>query len=314
MAEQAETILGKPVRHCAALALGIAQWSDAGADTRVDELRENLPDAVREHHGTVIQADGDTLLAVFCRAREAAADAAGAALSAQQTAFDAGLGLYAGLHYGPVEFLQAHGRSQTHGLAVKCAAWLCQLTPGVPGSILLTRETAALLPPRLHGRTRVHGRHVLQDIGEMEVHTLEWKEFLTLPMAHAGTAARRGGALELRHGERRLRLGADAPPLMIGRSAADCALVVEDNGESPLVSRQHVLILQRGGRWICKDLSRNGTWLHDGASGDEQLLVSVEATLPRQGWLCLGRDSSHDPERRFTVEFAAADADHGARS
>ena len=58
-------------------------------------------------------------------------------------------------------------------------------------------------------------------------------------------------------------------PLIIGRSGAQCQLVIDD----PTVSRRHASLLWAGGRLQLADLgSTNGTWL-DGASITTQTVV-----------------------------------------
>ncbi len=277
---------------------------EAQASRRLGSLLEALFAQVATHCGEVMKSDGDDVIAIFSRDGHAAGDAAGAAIAAQQTAHDAGLAIYAGIHAGPLHFLNVLGRRDVEGLAVNYAARLHKLTPGVPGSIFLVRETVDALPPDLQQKTRIYGERVLKGLGRAEVHTLDWREQLTMiPTRYATAQIQSEAGLVLKIAGASLRLAAGDSPLLLGRSKSQCQLTVDDPGALPLVSSRHAQVLHKHGQWWLNDFSRNGTWLRDEVIGDERQVLGGEATLPRVGALCLGRAFAADREGAFTVHF-----------
>ncbi|MBL6751715.1 MAG: hypothetical protein ISP90_14405 [Nevskia sp.] len=297
------------VRHCGVLFIDVAgstalraQIGDAGAAERLRRLLDVLTELVRAHHGQVLKSDGDDLLCLFSRGTEAAADVAEAAISAQRAARGAGLGLYAGLHVGPVTLIEVLGRTDVDGLAVNYAARLHKLTPGVPGSIFLAQDAVNALPAYLRDHTRLFGNRHLKGIGDARVYTLDWDDRLTVAATQmAGRLTAIHSALLLKHAGGTLLLRAGDPPLLAGRSKSQCAIVFED--PDLLVSSRHVQILHQHGGWYAKDVSRNGTWLLNGATGDAVRLLNNETLMPRSGSLHIGREPKQDPDRRFRLEF-----------
>lgn len=297
------------VRHCGVLFIDVAgstalraEVGDAEAAARLRHLLDALTDLVRAHHGRVLKSDGDDLLCLFCRGAEAAGDVAEASISAQRAARSAGLGLYAGLHVGPVKFVEVLGRTDVDGLAVNYAARLHKLTPGVPGSIFLAGEAVDALPAYLRDHTRLFGNRHLKGIGDARVYTLDWDDRLTVAATQmAGRLTAVQTALLLKHAGGTLRLRAGDPPLLVGRSRSQCAIVLED--PELLVSSRHVQILHQHGGWYAKDVSRNGTWLLNGTTGDAVRLLNNETLMPRSGSLHVGREPQQDRDRRFRLEF-----------
>ena len=235
MADQAETTLGKSVRHGAALVVDIATAApgDAAADSRMEDLREALLEGVRQRHGMVIQSKGAHVLAVFCRAQHAAGDAAEAAAvgPASRCRRRPGALLRPALRPDRISAVARPQRRTRPGGELCPGAQQVHARRARQYFPMSRGNRHALLPPKLRGRTRIHGRHLLQDVGELEIHALEWNEQLTLRSRACRRRRRAPARWKSRHGDRALRLATNAAPLMIGRSASDCGLVVEDRRE-----------------------------------------------------------------------------------
>lgn len=297
-------------RRCGVLFADIAgntalhqRLGDAAAVRLIQDLVGRMTVLVAEHGGRVIKSDGDDILAVFERP-QAAADAANAAVALQLAAHDRGLALYVGMHCGTVEFREVLGRPDVLGQAVNLAARLHKLVPDAPGHIFLAAECRAGLPPELASRTEPFGTRQLKGIGEVEVHTLQWREGLTtvLPTRYAGAPVREALPLRLvlHHGDSAHTLGAAEGAVLIGR-AKDAFLRLND--PELKVSSSHLRLELRAGGWFALDRSRNGTWLADAATGEETLLLGTDAPLPRRGALCLGRRFAEDAAGHFTLRF-----------
>src|SRR5882724_8846879 len=102
------------VRKCAALIVDIAgtvalraQFGDDAAGRRIRTLLETIIATAHQHGGEFIKSYGDDVLAIF--ERNPIPSAATVAIKAQQLAQEAGLQLYAGFHFGEIEFRQTMG-------------------------------------------------------------------------------------------------------------------------------------------------------------------------------------------------------------
>ena len=301
--------MGEAERRCAVLFVDVAgstalhsTLGEGEATRRLAALIQAISREVEAHRGTVLKSDGDDILAVFEGAPERVGDAAHAAIQIQKTASQFGLSVYAGLHDGSVTFRDVLGRRDVAGLAVNVAARLHKLTPGVAGTIFLSSESARLLPADLTARTRSYGARPLKGVGDVEISTLDWNdEDLGIATVHIGSVAEaRARDLLLSYQGSTERLSEDDSPAVLGRSPNHCRIVVSD----PSVSSRHVLLVLQYKIWVAKDVSRNGTWLKDAASGDELHLQGGEANLPRGGALCLGHPFGGVEASRCTLTFS----------
>lgn len=300
------------LRHCAVLIVDIAgtvslrsQLGDAAAGRRIRVLLEQIIAAAQRHGGEFIKSYGDDVMAIF--EREPAASAALVAVEAQRLAQESGLQLYAGFHAGEVEFRQTMGHPDALGLAVNVAARLHKLTEGAPGRIFFADALLAQLPPPLRARTSRYGVRDLKGIGAVRIWTLDWQDLSTTVntvFSRTDEEAAARPALELCHGDHSLRVPAEQKSCLVGRGK-DCALRVPD--PEPRVSSSHLLFEFSAGRWFVQDISRNGTWLRDGGSGEVSTLPYCKQTLlPHGGSLCLGRPFEDDPEGLFTLSYNIA--------
>ena len=276
-----------------------AQIGEEAGERRVRRLLDSIIANARSRRGEFIKSYGDDVLAVFeGRSISAAADAA---IAAHRLAADAGLKLYAGLHYGPVEFRETMGHPDAVGTTISVAARLHKLT-GAPGQIFLAEESIDALTPELKRRAKLYGPRELKGVGVMSVWTLDWADSTQETQVVAVAPAPRAGALSLRHNGTTLRL-AEHRAYVIGRGV-ESTLCVPD--PVPRVSTTHLQLEGSAAGWFVQDISRNGTWLRDGVTGEERPLPQLNRfMLPRKGELCLGRNFTDDPRREFTVTFEA---------
>ncbi|HEU5283376.1 MAG TPA: FHA domain-containing protein, partial [Burkholderiales bacterium] len=250
-----------------------------------------------------IKSYGDDVLAVFEGPSISAA--ADTAIAAQRLAATAGLDLYAGLHAGPVEFRETMGHPDAVGLTVSVAARLHKLT-GAPGRIFMAEEWVGTLSPELRKRAKLYGPRELKGVGVVNVYTVDWQDsvmetqVVSMPafVAHVAPLALRHAGNEVRLSEHR--------SYSIGRGK-DSTLCVPD--PVPKVSTVHLQLEHSTAGWFVQDISRNGTWLRDRATGQVRQLPHLNRMmLPKAGELCLGRPFADDPGREFTVSFESLDS------
>lgn len=305
------------VRRGAALIVDIAgtvalraQLGDKAAGRRIRALLESIIAAVEAHGGGFIKSYGDDVLAVF--EQRPIASAATVAVKAQRLAQEAGLQLYAGFHFGEIEFRQTMGHPDALGMTVNIAARLHKLTEGVPGRIFFAEEALASLPAGLRSQASLFGTREIKGMGKLNIWTLRWEQNLTTTLAVVPDQQRPDASMPLllRHGNARLHLPIYQGSCTVGRGR-DCALRVPD--PEPRVSSMHLVIERSAERWYVQDISRNGTWMRDAATGEESMLPNCkQVPLPREGQLCLGRPFALDASGQFTIAFRMEELDKDA--
>jgi DNA-binding winged helix-turn-helix (wHTH) protein len=279
------------------------QLGDKVAGRRITQLLETVVETARAHGGELIKSYGDDVMAIF--EDNPVPAAARVAILAQKHAAEAGLQLYAGLHYGEVEFRQTMGHPDALGLTVNIAARLHKLTEGVPGRIFLAEELAMALPANLQLRAGRFGTRELKGLGTINVWTLDWQDNLVSAVdtttMQAQPSAIRPQTLALRHAAQDLRVTARERNCVVGRGKTANLRVPDPEAR---ISSTHLLFEFSAGRWFVQDVSRNGTWMRDGKSNEETLLpYCKQIMLPAAGGLSLGRPFAEDPDGRFDVSF-----------
>ena len=279
-----------------------SELGDSEADALLDPLLATLSRVVEKNRGQVIKSDGDDVVAVFELSDSCVDDAAQAAIDCQLAARDAGRRLYVGLDAGPVEFREVFGRPDLSGMAVNIAARLHKLVPDLPGQIFLGPNTVKSLSDLLRKRARPYGVRSIKGVGEMEVHSLDWDEAVTVLPTRFSVPQDKPEpttVLGLAYNGQALRLVPNAPPFQVGRHRSNDVQVDDDQQR---VSSRHMQIFNRHGVWVLKDTSRNGTWIQF-RRGGEVSVFGDEVTLVSNGRLCLGRSFGEDAEGRFTIAF-----------
>lgn len=270
---------------------------DRQARTEVCGRLERVAEAVAEHGGTVVKTIGDEVLCTY-RTPEAAVHAAASMHRRLEQPAAVGsaelppLGsMRIGLHCGPV----IHDQGDIFGRAVNLAARMVSIAKAQ--QTLATRGFVEKLPATLRSGTRLVDRFgVKGKRGAIEVYEIIWKEEdMTNVVGDLFTEAvadpDNPPCLLLSYQGREIHMDGRRPFLLLGRSPS-CDVVVEDK----LVSRVHVRIEMRRGKFYLIDHSSNGTYL-ESDQGDELILRREETTLPGRGRLSLGRSL-----RESTVE------------
>lgn len=279
-----------------------ASLGEAAAEARVRQLLDAIIATARSRQGEFIKSYGDDVLAVFDGPNVSAA--ADAAIAAQRLATAAGLELYAGLHAGPVEFRETMGHPDAVGLTISIAARLHKLT-GAPGQIFMAEDCVAALSPAMRGRAKLYGPRELKGVGVVNVWTVDWQDAtMETRIVPAAAFVAHTASLALRHNGTEVRL-TDRRSYMIGRGG-NAALCVPD--PVPRVSTSHLQLEHSAAGWFVQDISRNGTWIRDRATGEIRQLPHLHRMLmPKQGELCLGRSFADDPAGEFVVAFESVD-------
>jgi adenylate cyclase len=229
---------------------------DQAAAQKIAACIELLRDVVARAGGDYIVSRGDDVLCTF-------ADPTAALLAVremQALPLGAGLAIHAGMHFGPI----VSGPDSILGDAVNLTARLAGLAR--PGEVLISRSLVDQLPASAIAdltfldAVALKGKKLETDVyslppGEVDAHT---KIRLTHISRGARTRSRSSSevAVILRHGSS-LQTCNDGASLWIGRSSADCKIVVDRSW----VSRQHALIKVDGGKVYLEDRSSGGTYV-----------------------------------------------------
>ena len=301
--------MSEDVRHCGVLIVDIAgstklrsEIGELAAGRQIHHLLDSIIAAARDRGATFIKAYGDDVLAVFEQDQVAAT--AEIAIKAQRLASEVGLRLYAGFHFGPVQFRLTDGHPDAVGQTLNFVARLHKMAEDAPGQIFLLEESLSQLPHALRTQAMPFGNRSLKGLGKFNVWTLGWQS-QNAPTATVFAAERETAisstTLHLRHGDNTLTCLSHDRKKLIGRGNT-CDIVVPD--PELKVSSTHATIECIDECWFLQDISRNGTWLREGANGKENLLPYCQKmTLPASGSLSVGRPFTDDPAGVFTLKF-----------
>jgi adenylate cyclase len=278
---------------------------DVAAGRQVLHLLDSIIAAARERGVSFIKAYGDDVLAVF--EHDAIVSAAEVAIHAQRLAHNMGLQLYAGFHRGDVQFRQTDGHADAVGQTINFVARLHKLTEDAPGQIFIVEETLALLPEKYRSLAQPFGQRMLKGLGKFGIWTLGWQASdarTSTVFAGSGAAGSLASLLVLKHRDRITQLAGDERKHRFGRSP-QCELPIAD--PELRISTMHLVVDCIDGYWFVQDISRNGSWMKSGDT-EMQLPYCQKAMLPISGSITLGRPSSQDPARQFTIDFSIATA------
>ncbi len=187
------------------------------------------------------------------------------------------------MHYGPV----IRDGSDIFGRAVNTAARMVAMAKSK--QTLSTRRTVTHLTPPKRSLTRLVNRVSIKGLRDpIDVFEVIWKEDemthspSDIPADLLATTCTEVSLL-LRHQECEIKLNGQLPFVIIGRSTT-CDLIVEDE----MVSRQHLRIEFRRGKFYAIDYSTNGTFIRTSA-GEDLFIRREESPLCSSGQLRLGR-------------------------
>ncbi len=301
--------MSEDVRDCGVLIVDIAgstrlrsELGDLAAGRQIHHLLDAIIATARDCGATFIKAYGDDVLAVF--ERDIVAATADVAMRAQRLAADVGLSLYAGFHFGPVQFRQTDGHPDAVGQTINFVARLHKLAEDAPGQIFLLDESVSLLPDALRAQAMPFGSRLLKGLGRFNVWTLSWQSLTTATatvFASTRDTVSSSTMLRLQHGQTILTCPSNDRKKLIGRGS-HCDLPIPD--PELKVSSMHAAIECIDDCWFLQDISRNGTWLRDRVEGKESLMPYCQRmTLPTIGELSIGRPFADDPTGSFTLSF-----------
>lgn len=277
---------------------------DDRAQEIVNAILGGLSAITGDHGGRVIKTIGDEIMASFDTA-EAAVRAA-IAMQRDRRTSDPPLPARIGTHYGPTLVRDR----DVFGEAVNDAAHLVRIARG--GQIVTSGDTVRALPPELEARTTRFDRVPLKGSREPTlIYLVGWQEDEHAPSpaarstemipAHTATTQVRSepARLELHYDDRWISIGEADLPFVVGRDPEIAALPVR----SSVASRDHFHIDYRRGKFVLKDNSTNGTWVHLDGQRDPVYLRREETPLTGAGTVSIGRAIREDDPHliRFRV-------------
>ena len=239
----------------------------------VSKAMTGLKAAVKKHHGIVVKTVGDELIARF-----ASADHALLAASAMQAAMRGhpnGLALKVGFTFGPV----IEDKQDVFGDTVNLAARLAAMAN--PKQILTSRQAVDRLSPFLRSTCRsLYTTTVKGKVEKIVVFEAIWHQDKgTTVVGDAGEETTPAPvSLKLTWRGKTWNMGEEVNALVAGRDPAADILLPGDK-----VSRQHVRIFLRRGKFVLADQSANGTYV--------LMQHRAEILLHREEFVLLGAGS-----------------------
>ena len=276
-------------QHTTSLAVLFADISDSMrlyerlgdliAQQRVAQCLSFLTQMIKQYGGTVIKTIGDEVMSTFPSA-DAAVQAACAmqeGLAEEAITGHPDLTIRIGLHFGPV----IHEDTDVFGDAVNVAARMAALAKA--GQILTTKQTteglAQCTSTRHIDRTTLKGKREAIDISEV----IWQEEDLTLLKGAWSLPETSQARLRLRIDNREIELNQNRPVAIVGRGKENDLVILDE-----FVSRIHLRIEYRRGKFILCDQSTNGTFVFT-QDGLESYLHREELPLQGEGRVSLGR-------------------------
>jgi hypothetical protein len=260
------------------------KFGDSKANETVAACLDIMKDATHQYDGTVIKTIGDEVMSTFASAD----DAMGAAVM-MQAHITAGskkedsipVSIRIGCHYGPV----VQEQNDIFGAAVHTANRMTSQAKA--RQIVLSGETVKQLTPDLQKQTRqIDVASVRGRIDEVALHEFLWNpEEATsmLPTIEWENRVRKASKLVLSFRDRTVEVNDKNKSINIGR-ADDNDLVVKGN----LISRIHVKLELRRGKFVLIDQSTNGTFVQN-VQGDELFVRRDSTEINGEGTIGLGR-------------------------
>ncbi len=271
------------------------QLGDARARAEIRRFLSDLEGHVHHHGGRVIKLIGDEMMCAFASA-DAACDAACAFQRCTEQAaetYGVPFALRIGFHGGRVIEDSGDLFGDTVNVAARVASMATQ------DRILTTEETFGALSGEHQGLGVSRGFATVKGIEEgLPLREVIWREERTI----VATADKLriladvtpNSRLRLRCCGQELILEIGRQPISIGRSSGN-ALVIAD----PCVSGSHARIERRGGQFVLRESSSNGTYV--AFEGEAYFRAPRTLTLRRSGRMAFGR--APDDSKAVIAEF-----------
>ena len=259
---------------------------DTAARQRVGRCLSFLTKMTHENGGTAIKTIGDAVLSTFPSANAAvqAARAMQEALAEEAPGSQLPLAIRVGLHFG-LALVEAE---DIYGDAVNVAARIVGLAKAE--QILATRQTVELLTPELRARTRYIDRAPVKGKQEeIDLYEVIWQETDLTPVETLHVVSLVPQALlRLHYRDRTVELNQSRPVVTMGRGQQNDLVV-----QGELISRFHVCVEYRRGKFVLLDQSTNGTFVITQA-GERVYVHREELLLQGTGVISLGRALAAD--------------------
>ena len=259
----------------------------AAAVKAISRCIEQVRNAAHSTGGRIVKLIGEQVMVLFATPDAAAKAAAKMHQSVEALPPVEGtkLGLRVGFHSGPV----FRSVRDVLGDTVKLAAKL--LEQAQKGQTITTGQTAAQLSPGMRPFSRELERTALSGKAE----TLRLCEMLP-SLANGAARAQEVKArttMRLSYYDKVVVCSRETARIVIGRQ--DCDLVIADMA----ASRQHCTLELRGGEFVLRDHSTNGTFVT--VEGEHEVLLNgEELALAAHGWIAFGHPHGGSAE---AVEF-----------
>ncbi len=261
-----------------------------------------LTKIAKEFQGKIIKTIGDELMCTF-----PSVDIAGkAAVRMQEAISDAGslgasISIRVGFNFGEV----IEENSDVFGDTVNVAAHIASQAKAE--QILTSSESVELMSEPMRSKTRfiitttVKGR-----LKPLEIFELTWGEEEDLTIISTRVAKTEAKAdnpksvLKIRFQDKELKAGESLPSITMGRSEQNTLCI-----SGTMVSRIHIKIEYRRGRFILIDQSTNGTYLLSLKDGKKIFVHREELPLEGDGIIGLGK--SVMPDNPEAVHFSISE-------
>ncbi len=262
---------------------------------------KTMTSKISVYQGRLVKTIGDEIMVTFPSAEAAfhAACAMHLAVESEQPLADMPLHIRIGFNFGEV----IQESDDVFGNTVNVAARVAAITRA--SQIMATKEVFIALPPELRNRMRQILRAEFKGKQEYhEVYQVICEQEDTLSTRYGMPAYRKpqdnNEEMLLRYRGQSFRINNKHRSAVLGRDET-CDLVVH----SDLVSRQHINIELRFGKFIISDQSTNGTYIRF-SDGSIVHITREEISLKGNGSISLGQSFSENPSE--VVEFSISSA------
>lgn len=259
------------------------RFGDENANAVIDNVIGIMSSTVCEHKGKVIKTIGDELMCSFDQANNAvsAARQIQAIVDELPTIEGFRIAIRIGMHSGEI-LLTKEG--DLYGDTVNVAARISHLARA--RQIFVSDSVVGQLNEDMRARSRIFDvLSVKGKADKLTVHQIIWEDDNVTMMSSKMDLlpVEVSSTLTISYNATEISITDQLPCIMIGREA-QCDLVID----SSYVSRFHVRIEFRRGRYVLVDQSTNGTFIR--VDGDQDIyLRGEEMTLLGSGIISIGK-------------------------
>jgi len=256
---------------------------DVQAHQQVSYSLQCMKQVIQQHGGTLLRTVGDAALASF----ESPDNAYSAAVDIQKEHAKLNLSVRVGFHHGEV----IPDAGDVYGNAVNLAARVASFAEA--NEICTTEAAVVKLSPGYRSDTHYLDKVEFKGMSEpMSVYRVHWAgdqaETAIITAVSLTQRYQSDNVLELKVGDRRLRIDPQTPSLSFGRSFDNDVVI-----EAESASRNHARIELVRGRFVIHDSSTNGTYiLKERAS--QQFIRRESVNLDNFGAIGLGFSPDND--------------------